>query len=63
MATAFPKIELHRDDLGSLLLFPEDTSIIAVAADHALQSGEHPLLDLNDPGTIANFIEGWLKRK
>jgi molybdopterin-guanine dinucleotide biosynthesis protein MobB len=56
----FPRIELHRDALGNPLLFSEDASIIAVAADHDLDSGELPVLDINDPEAIADFILAWL---
>lgn len=57
----FPKIELHRAGLGHPLLFPEDASIIAVAADTGFNSGDLPLLDINDPEAIAAFIRAWLK--
>lgn len=53
----FPKIELHRPNLGHPLLFPEDDSIIAVACDAPLPVRTSlPVLDLNDPGQIADFI-------
>jgi molybdopterin-guanine dinucleotide biosynthesis protein B len=53
----FPKIELHRPALGRPLLFPEDDSIIAIAADAPLPvEPAIPRLDLNDPVQIARFI-------
>jgi len=53
----FPKIELHRPALGKPLLFPQDSSIIAVAADAELPADTVlPLLDINDPGAIRDFI-------
>jgi molybdopterin-guanine dinucleotide biosynthesis protein MobB len=53
----FPKIELHRKELGKSLLFTEDTSIIAIASDSAIGDGlDLPQLDLNDPKAIADFI-------
>ncbi|MDD5036588.1 MAG: molybdopterin-guanine dinucleotide biosynthesis protein B [Methylococcaceae bacterium] len=53
----FSKIELHRPLLGKPLLFPEDPSIIALAADGELPiQANIPLLDLNSPGQIAAFI-------
>ena len=53
----FPRIELHRPSLGKPLLFPDDPDIIAVAADGPLgQETRLPLLDLNDPEEIAEFI-------
>lgn len=54
---AIAKIELHRPSLGKPLLFPEDQSIIAVACDENIpQLTELPMLDLNQPTQIANFI-------
>jgi molybdopterin-guanine dinucleotide biosynthesis protein MobB len=53
------KIELHRAACGSALLCRgerHDPTLIAVASDEALPL-DVPLLDLNDPGAIADFIE------
>lgn len=53
----FPKIELHRPALGKPLLFPEDECIIAVATDAPLfVQTALPILDLNSPEQIAEFI-------
>ena len=54
---AFPKIELHRRETGKPLLYPEDENIIAVATDSpdALKTCL-PLLPINDPSAVANFI-------
>ena len=52
-----PKIELHRPSLGHNLLYPDDESIIAIATDAGLsEDTELPLLNLNDPQQIAQFI-------
>lgn len=57
---AFPKIELHRPLAGHHLLYPTDPHIIAIAADASLpESPPIPLLDLNDPAGIRDFILGW----
>ena len=54
---SFPKIELHRPCLRAPLLFPDDPSIVAVAVDAPLgQDIALPLLDLNRPDRIADFI-------
>lgn len=54
---SIPKIELHRPSLGKPLLFPEDSSIIAVASDETLATKTTlPSLDLNKAGDIAEFI-------
>jgi molybdopterin-guanine dinucleotide biosynthesis protein B len=56
-AEHFPKIELHRPQLGHPLLCLTDRSIIAVATDAPLvvEPGV-PVLDLNRPEEIAAFI-------
>ncbi len=61
----FPKIELHRAEIGKPLLFPEDSDIIALASDQPQQSGEQqqtslPRLDINDLAAIADFVCRWL---
>ena len=54
----FPKIELHRPTQGRPLLHPDDPDIIAVASDAPLPagSGTLPLLDLNQPQELADFV-------
>ncbi|HKK13487.1 MAG TPA: molybdopterin-guanine dinucleotide biosynthesis protein MobB [Gammaproteobacteria bacterium] len=51
----FPKIELHRAALGKPWLFPDDDTIVAVAADTPVETAL-PRLDLNDTAGIADFI-------
>ena len=51
-----PKIELHRPLLGKPLLYLQDENIIAIASD-ALVNTALPVMDLNNPAGIANFIE------
>ena len=59
----FPKIELHRPDLGKPLLCAGDDSIIAVATDGTIASPpELPIFDLNDPPAIAAFIRQYCER-
>ncbi len=58
---SFPKIELHRPALGKPLLFPDDPSIIALAADIQMPANTQlPLLDINNPVMIRDFILRWL---
>ncbi len=60
-AERFPKIELYRPHLGRPLLHPDDESIIAIATDAPLPIKTLlPLLDLNQPESIANFIVEFL---
>ena len=56
----YTRIELHRPVLGHPLLFPEDDNIVAVAADAAIDTGDLPLLDINHPAGVADFIITWL---
>ena len=57
---SFPRIELHRKELGKTLLHPDDPGIIAVASDHLDDCGDLPTLDINDSAAIAAFIITWL---
>ncbi len=55
---AIPKIELHRASLGKPLMYPAMSNIIAIATDAPLtdKSISLPLLNLNQPVEIAEFI-------
>lgn len=60
-AERFPKIELHRPNLGRPLLHPDDDSIVAIACDAFLPvKTSLPLLDLNQPESIADFVVEFL---
>lgn len=51
------KIEVHRPSLGKPLLYPHDPQVIAVASDGPLATApDRPLLDLNDPDAVCDFI-------
>lgn len=53
----FPKIELHRPSQGHPLLCLNDETIIAVASDAPLPvETQLPLLDLNNPVEIVDFV-------
>lgn len=52
---ALPKLEIHRPASGQPLLYQEDPHIIAIACDVPLEASL-PVLDLNDPEAIADFI-------
>ncbi len=54
-AAPIPKIEVHRPALGKPLLYPQDPHIVAVAAD-APVSAALPLLDLNRPQAVIEFL-------
>jgi molybdopterin-guanine dinucleotide biosynthesis adapter protein len=60
-AERFPKIELYRPRLGHPLLHPNDDSIIAIATDAPLPAKTRlPLLELNQPEGVADFIVEFL---
>lgn len=50
-----PKIEVWREATGQSLIQTNDLSVRAVASDAALKISV-PLLDLNDPAAIADYI-------
>jgi molybdopterin-guanine dinucleotide biosynthesis protein B/molybdopterin-guanine dinucleotide biosynthesis protein len=57
--SGLPKIEVHRRERSATLLCrgeEHDPSLLAVASDEAL-SLDVPVLDLNDAGAVADFIE------
>lgn len=54
-----PKIEVHRGERSSSLLCRgerDDPTLVAVASDESLEL-DVPLLDLNNPASVADFIE------
>ena len=59
----FPKIELHRPEIKTPLIFPNDNSVIAIATDGELatQPTHLPVLDLNNIQEITEFIQCYLK--
>jgi molybdopterin-guanine dinucleotide biosynthesis protein MobB len=61
--TAFPKIELHRAAVANKLIFPEDDNVIAVASDVSIDTGDLPLLNLNETEEVAGFINRWLNNQ
>lgn len=54
----FPKIEVYRPALNKPLLYPNDTTIVAIATDEATLPVPDSLavLDINNPEMIAGFI-------
>ncbi|MGI9837918.1 bifunctional molybdopterin-guanine dinucleotide biosynthesis adaptor protein MobB/molybdopterin molybdotransferase MoeA [Vibrio parahaemolyticus] len=53
---AFPKIELHREEVGKPWLYPNDENIIAIAADGGELDSELPQMNINDLDAIAQFV-------
>jgi len=52
----FTKIEIHRPSQKNQLLSTNDPNIIAIATDEPTLETNLPLLDLNKPSDIAEFI-------
>jgi len=50
-----PRIEVRRAGNAEAPLFPQDPNVIAVAADHGVDT-RLPVLDLNDAAKIAAFV-------
>ena len=59
----FSKIELHRPALGKPLIYPEDSSIIAIAFDEPVDVRGLAQLDINNPDQISVFITDWLQHQ
>lgn len=59
--TSISKIEVHRPAHGKPPIWPENASIVAVATDAPLDC-PRPLLDLNDPDAVTDFILNFLDR-
>jgi molybdopterin-guanine dinucleotide biosynthesis protein B len=57
--SSIPKLEIHRPVSGQALLAAQEHNIIAVAADGPVTTAL-PVLDLNQPGKIAEFIMAYL---
>ena len=55
-----PKLEVWRKQTGEPLLHPKDPHIVAIATDAKVET-TLPLLDLNDDGSVADFIVRFLK--
>lgn len=57
-----PKIEIHRPSLGLPLLADNDTNIIAVATDEAINCTT-PQLKLNDIEALCEFMIEWIQKQ
>jgi molybdopterin-guanine dinucleotide biosynthesis protein B len=55
---ACAKIEVFRQALGKPALYPEDPSIVAVAADVALPDAGRPVVDINDVQALCDLALG-----
>ena len=55
----YSKIELHREAMNRPLLYKNDANIVAIATDHT-HSAHLPVLDINQPAQIVEFIFEYL---
>ncbi len=59
----YPKIELQREALGKPDLYPDDPQIIAIACDIAQPQATIPVLNINQPEVISNYIINWMRQQ
>lgn len=58
-----PKILLYREEVShSFEELEIDSHVIAVACDISVKAQKIPVLDINSPNEIADFISEWLKK-
>ncbi|MEX3073246.1 bifunctional molybdopterin-guanine dinucleotide biosynthesis adaptor protein MobB/molybdopterin molybdotransferase MoeA [Vibrio alginolyticus] len=60
---AFPKIELHREEVGKPWLYPHDENIIAIASDSSELDCNLPQMSINDLDAIAQFVLRYVEEK
>jgi molybdopterin-guanine dinucleotide biosynthesis protein B len=53
----FPKLEVHRPALGKPPIWLTQPDVVAVASDASLDVGARALLPLNEPATVATWIQ------
>ncbi|MCX9702395.1 bifunctional molybdopterin-guanine dinucleotide biosynthesis adaptor protein MobB/molybdopterin molybdotransferase MoeA [Vibrio cholerae] len=58
---AFPKIELHRAEVGKPWLYPHDKNIIAIAADETVAT-DLPQMHINDLDAVADFVLDYVNK-
>ena len=58
---AFPKLEVYRRANGKPLLHPDDSYIVAVAADAPVAEAKVPVIDLNDIDAVAGALLKYAK--
>ncbi len=58
---AFPKIELHRAEVGKPWLYPHDENIMAIAADETVET-DLPQMHINDLDAIADFVLDYVNK-
>jgi molybdopterin-guanine dinucleotide biosynthesis protein B len=52
----FPKLEIHRPSLGKPPIWPDQPEVVAVVSDAAIPDCRRPVLPLDDPAAVAEFV-------
>jgi len=58
---SIPKIEIIRRGVEKPPLHPNDSTVIAIASDLFDLGSSLPILNLNNPSAIADFISDWMR--
>lgn len=60
---SIPRLEVHRPSRGIDPVYPETEQVIALASDQGLEGLSIPVLDLNQPSLVAEFIWAYINHK
>ena len=60
---SIPKIEIIRSGVEKPPLHPNDSTFIAIASDLFDLETSLPVLNLNNPSAIADFISDWMRKQ
>lgn len=61
--TAYPKIELYRQEVSTSPRYPYDRSVIAVATDVSQLDTSLPLIDINNPWQVSDFVVDLINKR
>ncbi len=60
---SIPRLEVHRPSRGIEPVYPDTEQVVALVSDEALADLPMPVLDLNQPEQIADFIWTYINNK
>ena len=60
---SIPRLEVHRPSRGIEPVYPQTEQVVALASDVALVDLPLPVLDLNQPALVAQFIWTYINNK
>jgi molybdopterin-guanine dinucleotide biosynthesis protein B len=59
----YPRFEVYREAISNAPLYPDNEEIIGLITElPAPDTGELPVLDINNPAAIADFVEAWVQQ-